>query len=205
MVKHFLHSSGECWIFFFFFPTTWLLANIILWAPDQISPPSHSLCVTELQSQTRLHLTSRIPPLLSLTASLLQIPTRAPSPSHCCSCLSPSRDFCHSHPASRGSSMRRELGKVRFRSVNSRVRGDGFDLHTIADQNLRARAKKMDWDKWRRVLSARRACLWVSLGMPRFATVNPESTHRRFFRHSLSSDDFKSKHIAFLYWKKNKF
>lgn len=155
MIKPFLCKTGSAtvnvqpWADLHILSTiTWLPqhTNIILWAPDQISPPSRSLWA-ELWCQNPLLLL--LLPVLSppshFKGSAWEFPPSPPShpcspaPLHACT----ETDFYNSPADPRGSRARRELGKVLFRSVNSRVRvrAEVFDLHTPRDRQLWASAK----------------------------------------------------------------
>lgn len=124
--KPFLNSNTEC-----AGPLNNLHSDIIFWASDQISPPSHSLWA-ELYCQNPFLSLSFLffSPFYILKGSTWEFPPDLPQPSHPCfpaplhAC--PATDFYNSPANPRGSRTRRELGKVLFRSVNSRVGADVF-------------------------------------------------------------------------------
>lgn len=127
MVKPFLSEKASAcanvlqWVDLHILSTiTWLLehTNIILWAPDQISPQSHSLWV-ELQCQKILSLSLFLLPVF-FTVSYFKgftwefppetpppHPIPSPAPLHACT----ETDFCNSPPIPGGAEKGESLGK----------------------------------------------------------------------------------------------
>lgn len=124
------------------------ILSTITWLSDQITPPSPSL-LAEVQSPP--------PPPSLFKGSAWKFPLELLRliPALLLLCMPAQQQILLFTPADpRGSRTRRELGKVLFRSVNSRVRVwvDVFDPHTACDQQLWAWAKtangyKNEWNE----------------------------------------------------------
>lgn len=126
MVKPFLSEKASAcanvlqWVDLHILSTiTWLLehTNIMLWAPDQISPQSHSLWV-ELQCQKILSLSHSFSFLFFSRFHILRVslenshqrshpPIPSPAPLHACT----ETDFCNSPPIPGGAEKGESLGK----------------------------------------------------------------------------------------------